>query len=117
MGQTVLGESLNLPEQVGQEVDSWGGYGGDFMEAERAVQTRPQTPLLGPTRPSFSQWVHFNAVGTLDLYIPDSLLCVRPREWTSALTTGMAHDLHLSAGLQAVNLGIPCYLKGSRNSS
>lgn len=121
MGQAVTGESLNLPEQAGWEADSWlaGGRGVDFTEAERAVEILPQTPLLGPIQPSFSKWVYSKSVSTLELYILGSLLChvFRPWEWTSAFMMAMAHDPHLSAGLQAVNLGLSAIWKEARNLS
>lgn len=46
------------------------------MQAERAIQVFPQTPLVGPTQPSFSKWVYFKPVSMPELYILDSLLCV-----------------------------------------
>lgn len=46
-----------------------------------------------------------------------SVYVFRPWEWTSAFMMAMAHDPHLSAGLQAVNLGLSAIWKEARNLS
>lgn len=78
MGHWLTGESLNLPEQVGWEADSWQGVRSMVClhELWEGMQLIPQIPLLGPTQASISKWVYFRSVSMLELYILDSLLRV-----------------------------------------